>query len=174
MKVDAPLVAATLHDVAAVATSLEADAFDGAYTFEGPHDPFLPLMLAAEHTERIELMTAVAIAFARSPMTVAQIGWDLKAASGGRAVLGLGSQIRAHVERRFSMPWSAPAARMREYVGALHAIWDAWQEGTPLRFQGEFYRHTLMTPMFSPPAHEWGAPPVYLAAVGPLMTQLAG
>jgi len=89
-------------------------------------------------------------------------------------VLGLGTQIKAHVERRFSMPWTAPAARMREFIGALHAIWNAWQHSAPLRFQGEHYRHTLMTPMFSPPAHEWGPPPVYLAAVGPLMTRLAG
>src|SRR3954451_16146860 len=124
MKVDAPLVAATLHDVAAVATSLEADAFDGLYTFEGPRDPFLPLMLAAEHTERVDLMTAVAIALARNPMTVAQLAWDLDAASGGRAIIGLGSQIKPHIERRFSMPWSAPAARMGEFVQALRAIFD--------------------------------------------------
>ena len=89
-------------------------------------------------------------------------------------MLGLGTQIKPHIERRFSMPWSSPAARMREYVGALRAIWATWQDGTPLRFEGEFYRHTLMTPMFSPAAHEWGAPPVHLAAVGPLMTRLAG
>jgi probable F420-dependent oxidoreductase len=118
--------------------------------------------------------TAIAVAFARSPMTLATTAYDLQRYTRGRFVLGLGTQIKAHVERRFSMPWTAPAARMREFIGALHAIWDAWQHSTPLRFQGEHYRHTLMTPMFSPPAHEWGAPPVYLAAVGPLMTQLAG
>src|SRR6185436_6866957 len=140
VKIDAPLVAAELRDVPEVARRIEADGFDGAYTFEGPHDPFLPLHLAAEHTERLSLMTAVAIAFARSPMTVAQIGWDLNGASGGRVVLGLGSQIRAHVERRYSMPWSAPAARMREFVGALRAIWAAWHDGAPLCFEGDHYR----------------------------------
>ena len=174
MKVDAPLVATALDRVPAAARRIEADGFDGAYTFEGPHDPFLPLMLAAEHTVRIELMTAVAIAFARSPMTVAQTGWDLNAASGGRAVLGLGSQIKAHVERRFSMPWSAPAARMREYVGALRAIWAAWHEGGPLRFEGELYHHTLMTPFFTPEPSPVGPPRLFLAGVGPAMTAVAG
>ena len=136
MHVDAPLVATSLAEVPAAARRIEADGFDGAYTFEGPRDPFLPLVLAAEHTERIALMTAVAIAFARNPMTVAHTGWDLQAASGGRAVLGLGSQIRPHIERRFSMPWSAPAARMREFVGAVRAIWATWQDGTPLALRG--------------------------------------
>ena len=107
-------------------------------------------------------------------MTLATTAYDLQRYTRGRFVLGLGTQIKAHVERRFSMPWTAPAARMREFIGALHAIWDSWEDGTPLRFQGEHYRHTLMTPMFSPPAHDWGRPPVYLAAVGPLMTRLAG
>jgi probable F420-dependent oxidoreductase len=107
-------------------------------------------------------------------MTVALAAHDLQRYTRGRFVLGLGTQIKAHIERRYSMPWSAPAARMREYVAALRAIWAGWQDGVPLRFSGEFYRHTLMTPMFSPPAHEWGAPPVHLAAVGPLMTRLAG
>jgi len=174
VKVDAPLVATSLTRAPGASRRIEADGFDGAYTFEGPHDPFLPLMLAAEHTERIELMTAVAIAFARSPMTVAQIGWDLNAASGGRAVLGLGSQIKAHVERRFSMPWSAPATRMREYVGALRAIWAAWHDGAPLRFEGGHYHHTLMTPFFTPEPSPVGPPRLFLAGVGPAMTAVAG
>lgn len=173
MKVDAPLVATALRDVPAEARALEAAGFDGACTFEGPHDPFLPLLLAAEHTRSLELTTAVAIAFARNPMTVAQIGWDLQAASDGRAIVGLGSQIRAHVERRFSMPWSAPAARMREFVGALRAIWACWQDGVALRYEGEHYRHTLMTPFFSPAPIECGPPRVFLAGIGPAMTRVA-
>jgi probable F420-dependent oxidoreductase len=174
MLVDAPLVASSLTDVPAAARRIEADGFDGAYTFEGPRDPFLPLVLAAEHTERIALMTAVAIAFARNPMTVANTAWDLQTASGGRAVLGLGSQIRPHVERRFSMEWSHPAARMREFVGAVRAIWATWQSGTPLGFEGAYYRHTLMTPFFSPEPLETGPPRLFLAGVGPAMTAVAG
>jgi probable F420-dependent oxidoreductase len=174
VKVDAPLVATSLAEVPAAARRIEADGFDGAYTFEGPRDPFLPLVLAAEHTEQISLMTAVAIAFARNPMTVANTGWDLQAASGGRAVVGLGSQIRPHVERRFSMAWSAPAARMREFVDAVRAIWACWQDGTPLRFEGTYYRHTLMTPFFVPEALPSGPPRLFLAAVGPAMTAAAG
>jgi probable F420-dependent oxidoreductase len=171
---DAPLVAASLDAVPVAARRIEADGFDGVYTFEGPHDPFLPLALAAEHTERLTLMTAVAIAFARTPMTVAQIGWDLNAMSGGRAVLGLGSQIKTHVERRFSMPWGRPAARMREFVAALRAIWCSWHDHAPLHFEGERYHHTLMTPFFTPEPSAAGAPRVFLAGVGPAMTAVAG
>jgi probable F420-dependent oxidoreductase len=174
MKVDAPLVAASLAQVPAAARAIEAAGFDGAYTFEGPHDPFLPLVLAAEHTDRLELMTAVAIAFARNPMTVAHVGWDLQAASDGRAIIGLGSQIAVHVERRFSMPWSAPAARMREFVEALRAIWSCWQDGAPLRFEGEHYHHTLTTPFFTPTPLSCGPPRVFLAGIGPAMTAVAG
>lgn len=174
MKVDAPLVAAGLGDVPAHARRLEADGFDGLYTFEGPRDPFLPLMLAAEHTDRVELMTAVAIAFARNPMTVANLAWDLNTASGGRAVVGLGSQIKPHIEKRFAMPWSDPAARMREFVGALRAIFATWQDGTPLRFDGEYYRHTLMTSFFTPEPLLTGPPRIFLAGVGPAMTRVAG
>ncbi|MBM3673784.1 MAG: LLM class F420-dependent oxidoreductase [Actinobacteria bacterium] len=174
MKVDSPLVVEALDDVPARAAEIEAAGYDGVYTFEGPHDPFFPLALAAEHTCRVDLMTAIAIAFARSPMTLANVGWDLQIMSEGRAILGLGSQIKAHVERRFSMPWSAPAARMRELVQAMRAIWAAWQDGIPLRFEGEHYRHTLMTPFFDPGPSEHGAPRVLLAGVGPAMTTVAG
>jgi probable F420-dependent oxidoreductase len=160
--------------LAGTARDLESRGYAALWASEVDHDPFLQLFAAGQATERLQVGTAIAVAFARSPMTLAQTAHDLQRYTRGRFVLGLGTQIKAHVERRFSMPWGAPAARMREFIGALRAIWDAWQEGTPLRFQGEFYRHTLMTPMFSPPAHEWGAPPVYLAAVGPLMTRLAG
>ena len=174
MKVDAPLVALGLNSVPEMARRIEAIGYDGAFTFEGPHDPFFPLALAAEHTETIQLMTAVAIAFARNPMTVANISRDLNDLSGGRMITGLGSQVKAHIDRRFSMPWSQPAARMREFVLALQAIWSAWQERTPLQFEGEHYRHTLMTPFFDPGPSEFGIPRVYLAGVGPAMTEVAG
>jgi probable F420-dependent oxidoreductase len=131
-------------------------------------------VLAAGETERLELATAVAIAFARTPMLLANIGHDLQELSKGRFILGLGSQIRPHVEKRFSMPWSKPAARMRELVLAIRAIWRTWNEGEPLRFKGEFYTHTLMTPFFSPGPNPYGAPRIFLAGVGPQMTAVAG
>ncbi|MGY1709994.1 TIGR03617 family F420-dependent LLM class oxidoreductase [Geodermatophilus sp. SYSU D00758] len=173
MLIDA-LLPAGRDDVAEVARDLEERGYAGAWTSETAHDPFLPLALAARTTRDLQLGTAIAVAFARSPMTVAGTAHDLQRLSRGRFVLGLGTQVRAHVERRFCMPWSAPVPRMREYVGALRAVWAAWQDGVPLRFRGEHYRHTLMTPVFSPEPHEWGAPPVHLAAVGPAMTRLAG
>ncbi|SFF55907.1 TIGR03617 family F420-dependent LLM class oxidoreductase [Blastococcus tunisiensis] len=174
MLLDAALLSTGMDDIAGTARDLEERGYAALWASEVDHDPFLQLFAAGQATGRLQVGTAIAVAFARSPMTLATTAHDLQRYTRGRFVLGLGTQIKPHVERRFSMPWSAPAARMREFVGALRAIWDAWQEGTPLRFEGEFYRHTLMTPMFSPPAHEWGAPPVYLAAVGPLMTRLAG
>ncbi len=173
MLLDAALPA-DLDDVPAVARDLEERGYAGVWTSETAHDPFLPLLLAGRATTRLQVGTAIAVAFARSPMTVATTAHDLQRHTHGRFVLGLGSQVRAHVERRFSMPWSAPVPRMREYVAALRAIWSAWQDGTRLRFQGEHYRHTLMTPVFTPRPHEWGGPPVHLAAVGPAMTRLAG
>jgi probable F420-dependent oxidoreductase len=171
---DAALLSAGFDDIPTTARDIEARGYAGLWASEVAHDPFLQLLSAGQATERIQLGTAIAVAFARSPMTLAHTAYDLQRYTEGRFVLGLGTQIKAHVERRFSMPWSAPAARMREYIGALHAIWNAWQHRAPLRFQGEHYRHTLMTPMFSPPPHDFGPPPVYLAAVGPLMTRLAG
>jgi probable F420-dependent oxidoreductase len=174
VRVDGPLVTQALPDVPGAARAMEAAGYDGAFTFEGPHDPFLPLVLAADATERLELTTAVAIAFARSPMTLAHQAWDLQALSGGRFHLGLGSQIRPHIERRFSMPWSAPAARMRELVLAVRAIWGSWQDRVPLRFEGEHYRHTLMTPFFDPGPLAPGPPLVWLGGVGPRMTEVAG
>jgi probable F420-dependent oxidoreductase len=174
MRVDGPLVIPDLRSVGAAAQALEAGGYDGTYTFEGPHDPFLPLVLAAEATERLELTTAVAIAFARSPMTLASQAWDLQQLSGGRFHLGLGSQIKPHIERRFSMPWSAPAARMRELVLAVRAIWATWQDRVPLRFEGEHYTHTLMTPFFDPGPLDVGPPSIWLGGVGPMMTEVAG
>jgi probable F420-dependent oxidoreductase len=171
---DAALLSTGIDDVAATARDLEARGYAGVWASEADHDPFLPLLSAGQATSRLQVGTAIAVAFARSPMTLAMTAHDLQRYTRGRFVLGLGSQVKPHVERRFSMPWSPPVERMREYVAALRAIWSAWQDGTRLRFEGEHYRHTLMTPMFSPPAHEWGAPPVHLAAVGPGMTRLAG
>ena len=156
------------------AQQLEAAGYDGAWTSETNHDPFLPLALAAESTAHIELGTNIAVAFARNPMTTAHLAWDLQLLSGGRFILGLGSQIKPHITRRFSMPWSRPAARMGEYIEALHAIWDAWESGGRLNFRGDFYQHTLTNPMFVPPPQPHSRPKVYLAAVGPLMTQTAG
>jgi probable F420-dependent oxidoreductase len=148
--------------------------FDGIAVGEANREPFLPLMMAAEHTRRVRLETSVAIAFARSPMILAQIAYDLHQYSGGRFSLGLGTQIRPHIERRFSMPWSAPAARMREMVLAIRAIWASWHDGADLDFRGEFYTHTLMIPFFSPGRNPYGLPPIALAAVGPRMTEVAG
>ena len=156
------------------ARELEAMGYSGIMTAETGHDPFFPLLLAAQTTEKVDLMTAIAVAFARSPMTLANIGHDLNAASKGRFVLGLGSQIRAHITKRFSMPWSNPAARMREFILAMRAIWANWHEGEPLQFVGKFYKHTLMTPFFTPTDTEYGPPRVSLAAVGPMMTEVAG
>ncbi len=156
------------------ASGLEAAGYDGAWTAELANDPFLPLVLAAEHTEQIELGTAIAVAFARNPMTLANLGWDLQAWSQGRFILGLGSQIQPHITKRFSMPWSKPAARMGEMIAAIRAIWEAWETGERLSFRGEFYSHTLMTPMFSPGPNPSGLPRIFLAAVGDRMTEVAG
>lgn len=152
---------------------LEARGYDGAFSAEINNDPFLPLVLAAEHSKNIALTTSISVALARNPMTMANLAWDLNQYSKGRFTLGLGSQIKPHITRRFSMPWSKPAARMREFIQALHAIWACWEHGEPLQFKGEFYQHTLMTPMFVPSKTEFGAPGINLAAVGPLMTEVA-
>ena len=173
MKVDSGF-GGSLDEVPARARALEEAGYDGAFSAETNHDGFLPLAVAATATERIELGTSIAVAFARTPMITAITANDLQLASKGRFVLGLGSQIKPHIERRFSMPWSAPAARMREYVMAMRAIWAAWHEGTKLDFRGDFYSHTLMTPFFSPGASEYGPPKVWLAAVGEKMTETAG
>ena len=173
MKIDAS-INGTLDSVPARARELEQQGYDGLVTAELSNDPFFAMLLAAEHTERIKLITSIAVAFSRNPMTVAVQANDLQSLSRGRFVLGLGSQIKPHIEKRFSMPWSKPAARMREFVLAMRAIWDCWYEGAPLDFRGEFYSHTLMTPMFTPTNNAHGAPPVVIAAVGPKMTEVAG
>lgn len=153
---------------------MEAAGYDGVRTAEMNHDPFFPLLLAAEHSEKLELATSIAVAFARSPMNLANIGHDLNAYSKGRFTLGLGSQIKPHITKRFSMQWGAPAAQMRELVLAMRAIWANWYDGEPLEFVGKYYRHTLMTPAFTPEDKDYGAPRVILAAVGPAMTEVAG
>ena len=131
-------------------------------------------MLAAEHTTRIELGTSIAVAFARNPMTVANVGWDLQAYSDGRFILGLGSQVQAHIEKRFSMPWSQPVRSMREFVLALHEIWSCWRDGSKLRFEGDFYTHKIMTPMFTLEPQRHPFPKVFVAAVGEAMTEMCG
>ncbi len=163
-----------LATAAESAKASEDAGYDAIWTAETSHDPFFPLALAAPATESITLGTSIAVAFARNPMLLANIGYDLNRLSDGRFVMGLGSQIKPHITKRFSMEWSKPAARMREMVQAMHAIWDCWQDGTKLDFRGDFYSHTLMTPFFDPGPNPAGKPRVYLAGVGPLMTQVAG
>ena len=148
--------------------------FAGLWTSETKHDAFLPLAIAANETRQIELGTSVAIAFSRSPMETAQTAWDLQDLSDGRFVLGLGTQVKAHITRRFSMPWDRPAARLREYIMALRAIWKSFQSEGPLIFEGDFYRHTLMTPFFNPGPVDHPEIPVYIAGVNTRLAALAG
>jgi len=160
--------------IEAAAVRAERDGFDGVLSVELKHDPFVSLALAARATERVRLTSSIAVAFARNPANTAMLANDLQLVSDGRFVLGLGTQVKAHIERRFSMPWSHPARRMREYIQAVRAIWASWETGERLNFRGEFYNHTLMSPMFSPGPNPHGNPPVVLAAVGELMAQTAG
>ena len=173
MKVDSG-IGTDLHKIPDQVKAIEAAGYDGVRTAEMNHDPFFPLLLAAEHSEKLELATSIAVAFARSPMILANIGHDLNAYSRGRFTLGLGSQIKPHITKRFSMQWGAPAAQMRELVLAMRAIWANWYEGERLEFVGKYYTHTLMTPAFTPQDKQYGAPKVILAAVGPQMTEVAG
>jgi probable F420-dependent oxidoreductase len=160
--------------VAPAARAAEAAGYDAITMPEIAHDPFTPLAFAALATERIGIGTGIAVAFARSPMVVANLAWDLQAHSGGRFSLGLGAQVKGHNERRFGVPWSPPAPRLGEYVEALRAIWRCWERGEPLRYEGEHYRFTLMTPEFSPRPSGQPPVPVTIAAVGPAMLRLAG
>ena len=161
-------------DVSTVAANAEAHGVGGLFVTEAAHDPYVALALASTATSRIQIGTSVAIAFARTPMTTAVSAWDVHRLSGGRLVLGLGSQIKPHITRRYSMPWSSPAPRMAEYVAALRAIWDSWQNDAKLDFRGDFYEHTLMPPLFNPGPIDAGPPPIWLAAVGPRMLAAAG
>ena len=161
-------------DAATRARQAEEDGYAGVWCPETGHDAFLPLVLAAQHTERLELGTGIAVAFARNPMSMAMVANDAQLYSQGRFLLGLGSQIKPHIEKRFSMPWSHPAPRMREYISAMRAIWACWNEGAELNFRGDYYTHRLMTPFFNPGPNPYGPPKVFLAAVGTLMTEVAG
>ena len=173
MKIDT-LLDGHFDDVSDRAAECERDGYDGLWLSETNHDPFLQVLQAMQGTARPTVGTSVAIAFGRSPLTLAHTSFDLARFSGGRFILGLGSQVKPHIERRYSMPWSRPAARMREFILALRAIWSCWQDETGLSFEGEFYTHTLMAPFFSPSPHGFGSPPVFLAAVGERMTEVAG
>ncbi len=175
MILDAALAPESLSDVPTLAEAAESLGFDAVWTSETQHDPFLPLTLVAERTSRLRFGTAVAIGFARSPTVLAHTAWDLAAASGGRFMLGLGTQVRSHIERRFGMTWPAsPTGAMRELILSLRAVWKTWQTGERLNFRGEVYRLTLMTPFFSPPAIPLLPIPIYLAGVNRPLCRLAG
>ena len=171
---DAGQYAATVDGAGSAAVAAERDGYDGWWAFETQIDPFLGCTVAADRTDGIGIGTAIAVAFARNPMTVALQANDVQALSGGRFTLGLGSQIKPHITRRYSMPWSKPAARMREFILAIRAIWDCWATDGELDFEGDFYTHTLMAPFFNPGPNPHGNPKIMLAAVGPLMTRTAG
>ncbi|MFC0435591.1 TIGR03617 family F420-dependent LLM class oxidoreductase [Kutzneria buriramensis] len=174
MRVDFHTISVSPTRIAEIAAEVEDIGYDSLWTSEIQYDPFIGLALAAQRSSTLALRTGLAVAFARNPMTMAILANDLQTLSGGRFSLGIGSQIKAHITRRFSMPWSQPAARMREYVLAMRAIWESWATGGRLRFRGEFYRHTLMVPFFNPGPNEFGPPPVLLAGVGERMTAVAG
>jgi probable F420-dependent oxidoreductase len=174
MKFDVSLLVHGLSQMPALARFADELGFDGIWTFETAHEPFLPLVLAAEHSRRLSLGTSIAVAFPRSPTIVAQIAWDLARYSNGRFILGLGTQVKGHNERRFGLKWERPVEKMRDYILALRAIWDCWQNGTRLNYRGDFYQLTLMTPFFSPPPHEYSRIPIFVAGVNRRMCQLAG
>ncbi len=163
-----------LHLAAEAARTAETLGFDGLWTAETQHDAFLPLVLAAEHTQRIQLGTAIAVAFARSPTELAYTAWDLQSLSQGRFILGLGTQVKAHIERRFGMPWDSPTARLREMILGMRALWNTWQTGAKLNFRGEFYKLTLMAPFFNPGPIEHPHIPIFIAGVNKGLCQLAG
>ena len=174
MKFDASLLVHDLSQMAALARFADETGFDGIWTFETAHEPFLPLVLAAEHSRRLSVGTSIAVAFPRSPMILAQIAWDLARFSRGRFILGLGTQVKGHNERRFGVKWERPVEKMRDVILAIHAIWDSWQNQTRLNYQGEFFKLTLMTPFFSPAPHEYSRIPIFGAGVNRRMCELAG
>ncbi len=185
MKLDAALPILGLKDVAAVAKAAEEIGFDALWTQETQHDPFLPCALIAEHTTRLNFGTAIAVSFARSPANLAYTAWDLAAQSGGRFILGLGTQVKAHIERRFGMPWpESPVKKLREQIEVIRAFWDCWQNGTKLNYRGEYYKITLMSPFFQPaplPSPSAGKGnggkgeiPIYIAGVNTGLAKLAG
>jgi probable F420-dependent oxidoreductase len=175
MYLDASLPPASLNEVPGIAAAAERMGFDALWSSETIHDPFLPGALIAEHTQRLYFGTAVAIAFARSPANLAYTAWDLAQASAGRFILGLGTQVKAHVERRFGMPWpESVVGKLREQISAIRAFWQAWQHGERLNFRGEYYKLTLMSPFFNPGPIQYPSVPIYLAGVNPGLARLAG
>ena len=174
MKFDVTIFPTDLNRAGETARAVESMGFHALWTAETAHNPFLPLTHAAAQTSRIELGTAIAVAFPRSPMITAQIAWDLAGQSNGRFILGLGTQVKAHITKRFGMPWAPPVPRLREYIEAMRAIWQTWQTNAPLRYKGEHYRFSLMTPFFSPPPIENPDIPIYIAGVNEGLCRLAG
>jgi probable F420-dependent oxidoreductase len=174
MKVDFYFAGLPPQLAADAAVEARARGYDGFFSAETQYDPFLSLMVAGMAEPGLELGTAIAVAFPRSPMVVAYTSWDLARLTGGRFLLGLGTQVRAHITRRFSTEWGRPAARLRDYILALRAIWSAWQDSTPLRYEGEFYEFSLMTPFFDPGPIPAPEVPVYIAGVGPVLSAMAG
>jgi probable F420-dependent oxidoreductase len=174
MKLDTGVLPSSLRTAIGEAQRAEDMGFDALWTAETSHDPFLPLVLAAEHTTRIKLGTAIAVAFPRSPLVLAQIGWDLQELSGGRFILGLGTQVKGHNERRFGVKWEHPGPKLREMIQMIHAVWDCWQNGTRPSFVGQFYNFTLMTPFFNAGPLPYPRPPIYIAGVNAYMCRLAG
>jgi probable F420-dependent oxidoreductase len=174
MKLDAAWLNQDLRAMDVLAPRVEAMGFEGLWISEAQHDPYLPLVMAAARTSRIDLGTAIATVFSRSPMITAQLAWDLQHASAGRFVLGLGTQVKAHNERRFSVPFEAPGPKMREAILAICAIWECWQNGTSLNFKGQYYRFDVMTPFFNPGPIAHPHVPIWIAGVNPYMCRLAG
>src|SRR5512145_3003868 len=174
MKIDAGLMTADLREAGRLAAHAEQQGYDGLWTAEAGHDPYLPVAAAALATERVSIGTNIAVAFPRSPLVHAQIAWDLQAATRGRFILGLGTQVKGHNERRYSTTWTAPGPRLREMIQLIRHIWDVWQHGAKPGFQGKHYQFSLMTPFFSPAPHEWPHIPIYIAGVNPYMCRLAG
>ena len=174
MKFDVSLLVHDLSQMPALARFADELGFDGIWTFETSHEPYLPLVLAAEHSRRLNIGTSIAVAFPRSPTITAQIAWDLARFSQGRFILGLGTQVKGHIERRFGVKWEQPVAKMRDYILAVRALWSSCQNQTRLNYQGEFYKLTVMTPFFSPAPHQYSRIPIFVAGVNRRMCELAG
>jgi probable F420-dependent oxidoreductase len=174
MKIDTSFLTNNLSEIPSLTERAEEMGFDGLWSSEAAHDPFLPLTLAAEHSRRLSLGTGIALAFPRSPAILAYTGWDLARYSQGRFIMGLGTQVKAHNERRLGVRWEQPVAKLREIILAMRAFWDCWQNGTKLNFRGQFFKLTLMSPFFNPGPHDYPDIPIYIAGVNPLMCQLAG
>src|SRR5579864_6885516 len=175
MKLDTTLSTRNLRDVPAAACGAEQAGFDALWIPEADYDGFLPAALSAEHNKRIMLSTSVASAFPRSPMITAGVAWDLAGLTEGRFILGLGTQVKGHIERRYSTKWEAPVPKLREYVQSLRAIFECWSKGSSkLKYEGKYYNFSLMTPFFSPPHHDWPNIPIYIAGLNEHILRLAG